>query len=200
MKKLRIFTDVKKEEVFLKEMAEQGWGLSNYSYWNIYTFKKIPAEKLNYRIDYQTFKKKADYLAYLTLFEDSGWRKISGSRWSGFQFFLPEEAKNQELDIFSDVASNNERSKRLYNQAIFWGALLIIYFFIFQPSFESISSWYLTPSIWAYSGLQLVGMILMETVFLLLQILPAAFFLVSAVYFLVSGMNVKKQLKKYEAG
>lgn len=200
MKKLRIFTDIKKEEKYLKKMAEKGWCLSNYSLWNVYTFDKTTPAPLNYRIDYQTFKKKADYLAYLTLFEDSGWQHISGTRWSGFQFFLPTNYKNQEFDIFSDVSSSNDRYKRLYNHAVMWGLLMLIYFLMLHPSFENISSWYLTPSIWEYSGLQLIGMIIMETFFLIIMIMPMMFFLLSTVYFTITGTKTKKHIKKYETG
>lgn len=200
MKKLRIFTDIKKEEKYLNKMAEKGWCLSNYSLWNVYTFDKTTPAPLNYRIDYQTFKKKADYLAYLTLFEDSGWQHISGTRWSGFQFFLPTNYKNQEFDIFSDVNSSNDRYKRLYNHAVMWGLLMLIYFLMLHPSFENISSWYLTPSIWEYSGLQLIGMIIMETFFLIIMIMPMMFFLLSTVYFTITGTKTKKHIKKYETG
>ncbi|ALS02390.1 hypothetical protein ATZ33_13635 [Enterococcus silesiacus] len=200
MKKLKLFIDIKKEEQYLKEMAEQGWALVKYSIWGIYTFEKIAPKTLNYRIDYQTFKKKADYVAYLTLFEDGGWQQISGTKNSGFQFFSPLNSKNQELDIFSDTSSSNERYKRLYDQAIIWATLMILYFFMLQPSFENISSWYLTSSIWAYTGLQLFGMIIMQTFFLIIQIMPMMFFIFGAVYFTIMGTKTKKLIKKYETG
>ncbi|MGM0219036.1 DUF2812 domain-containing protein [Enterococcus sp. AZ126] len=200
MKKVRMFVDLKKEEQYLKKMAEQGWGLVKYSSWNVYTFEKITPKTLNYRIDYQIFKKKADYIAYLTLFEDSGWQHISGTKSSGFQFFAPLNSKNQDLDIFSDASSSNERYKRLYDQAIMWAALMILYFMILQPSFKNISSWYLTPSIWAYTGPQLFGMIIMQTFFLIIQIMPMMFFMFVAVYFTIMGIKTKKLIKKYETG
>ncbi|MGX7149797.1 DUF2812 domain-containing protein [Enterococcus ureasiticus] len=200
MKKIRMFVDMKKEELYLHEMAEQGWGLIKYSTWGIYTFEKIIPKNLNYRIDYQIFKKKADYLAYLTLFEDSGWQHISGTKSSGFQFFTPLNSKNQDLDIFSDTSSSNERYKRLYDQAILWATLMFLYFFMLQPSFEKISSWYLTSSIWEYTGLQLFGMIVMQTFFLIIQIMPVMFFMFGAVYFTIMGTKTKKLIKKYEAG
>lgn len=200
MKKLKLFIDIKKEEQYLKEMAEQGWALVKYNVWGIYTFEKIAPKTLNYRIDYQTFKKKADYIAYLTLFEDSGWQHISGTKSSGFQFFVPLNSNNQDLDIFSDASSSNERYKRLYDQAILWATLMILYFFLLHPSFENISSWYLTSSIWAYTGFQLFGMILVQTFFLSLQIMPMMFFMFGAVYFTIMGTKTKKLIKKYETG
>lgn len=192
MKKFKLFIDMKKEEQYLKEMAEKGWGLVKYSAYNRYTFEKIHPESLSYRIDYQMFKKKGDYTDYLTLFEDSGWKHISGSQSSGFHFFLPENDNNQELDIFSDSQSSRARYKRLYNQATIWLALMIVYFILLQPSFENISSWYLAPTIWEYSGLQLVGMIVMQTFFVLIQLLPMLFFMASAIIYALIGTKAKK--------
>ncbi|MEG0705118.1 MAG: DUF2812 domain-containing protein [Carnobacterium sp.] len=192
MKKFKLFIDMKKEEQYLKEMAEKGWGLVKYSAYNRYTFEKIHPESLSYRIDYQMFKKKGDYTDYLTLFEDSGWKHISGSQSSGFHFFLPENDNNQDLDIFSDSQSSRARYKRLYNQATIWLALMIVYFILLQPSFENISSWYLAPTIWEYSGLQLVGMIVMQTFFVLIQLLPMLFFMASAIIYALIGTKAKK--------
>ncbi|MEG0544010.1 MAG: DUF2812 domain-containing protein [Carnobacterium sp.] len=192
MKKFKLFIDMKKEEQYLKEMAEKGWGLVKYSAYNRYTFEKIHPESLSYRIDYQMFKKKGDYTDYLTLFEDSGWKHISGSQSSGFHFFLPENDNNQDLDIFSDSQSSRARYKRLYNQATLWVALMIVYFILLQPSFENISSWYLAPTIWEYSGLQLVGMIVMQTFFVLIQLLPMLFFMASAIIYALIGTKAKK--------
>lgn len=192
MKKFKLFIDMKKEEQYLKEMAEKGWGLVKYSAYNRYTFEKIHPESLSYRIDYQMFKKKGDYTDYLTLFEDSGWKHISGSQSSGFHFFLPENDNNQDLDIFSDNQSSRARYKRLYNQATIWLALMVVYFILLQPSFENISSWYLAPTIWEYSGLQLVGMIVMQTFFVLIQLFPMLFFMASAIIYALIGTKAKK--------
>ncbi|WP_317944871.1 DUF2812 domain-containing protein [Carnobacterium maltaromaticum] len=192
MKKFKLFIDMKKEEQYLKEMAEKGWGLVKYSAYNRYTFEKIHPESLSYRIDYQMFKKKGDYTDYLTLFEDSGWKHISGSQSSGFHFFLPENDNTQDLDIFSDSQSSRARYKRLYNQATIWLALMIVYFILLQPSFENISSWYLAPTIWEYSGLQLVGMIVMQTFFVLIQLFPMLFFMASAIIYALIGTKAKK--------
>ncbi|MEI5993124.1 DUF2812 domain-containing protein [Candidatus Enterococcus mansonii] len=195
MKKRRIFVDIREEESYLEEMARKGWGLVKYSSLCVYTFEKITPKTLNYRIDYQTFKKKSDYINYLTLFEDSGWRHISGNKGSGFHFFLPENNQNATQDIFSDLDSGNDRYKRLYMQSVIWGALMIFYFMLFQPSFKNISSWYLTPTLWEYHGLQLFGMIAMETAFVSIQVLPMLFFMACAIYYGAIGIRAKNILK-----
>lgn len=192
MKKFKLFIDMKKEEQYLKEMAEQGWGLVKYSSNNVYTFEKINPKSLSYRIDYHMFKKKGDYTDYLILFEDSGWKHVSGRQGSGFHYFLPVNDNNQELDIFSDSQSSRERYRRLYNQSLIWVALMIVYFILLQPSFENISSWYLAPTIWEYSGLQLVGMIVMQTFYVSIQLLPMLFFMASAIIYALIGTKAKK--------
>jgi hypothetical protein len=193
MKKFRVFIDMEKEEQYLKQLAEQGWGLVKYSSLNIYTFEKITPQTLNYKIDYRDFKNKAAYSEYLTLFEDSGWRHISGSKNSGIHIFLPLDSQAQAMDIFSDNTSRNERYKHLYNHALSYGTLMLIYLVLFQSSWPS---WYLQESLWSsYSGLQLVGMIVMETFFLFIQAMPLLFFLAAAIYYVIVGMNAQKYLK-----
>lgn len=196
MKKLRVFIDMKQEENYLNKMAEQGWAVVDYSLWHVYTFEKISPKPLNYRIDFQTFKKKKDYIDYLTLFEDSGWQPISSRKNSGFHFFLPQKNTSQNSEIFSDTISSNERYKRLYNHATFWGILTIFYLFLLQPSFKNIASWYLAPTIWTFKGLQLFGMIFMQTFFVLLQLLPMIFFLVLTIYYVMIGTQSKKLFQK----
>lgn len=192
MKKIRFIIDFKKEEDYLRDMAKQGWEMVHYNFCKMYTFEKIRPEARNYRIDYQTFKKKADYMAYLTLFEDSGWQHVSGNRGSGVHFFLAKNGMDLDSDIFSDDSSRNERHKRLYSQAMVMGVLTMIYLLILQPSFKGITSWYLTPSIWDYSGPQLVGMVIMQTFFLVLPFIPLLFLAISALYNLMVGTKVKR--------
>ncbi|TLG71809.1 DUF2812 domain-containing protein [Culicoidibacter larvae] len=198
MKKFRIFVDMKKEEQYLNQMAAQGWGMVKYNMFSVYTFEKITPETRNYRIDYHEFNKRADYYAYLTLFEDSGWKHAGGSRYSGMQFFLPANEQNQELDIFSDAESSKERYKRLYEQASLWGLLMIIYFVLFQTGvLGSINSWYLTPDLWSsYSGMQLVGIVIIQTFFAALRVLPFVVFFGCAIYNLVVAHKVKKLMNE----
>lgn len=132
MKKFSLFVDMEKEEQYLNEMAKQGWHLDKYSVFNVYTFVKEAPQVSNYKIDYQLFRKKSDYINFLTLFADSGWRHISGSQNSDYQFFLPDSSQNQSAEIFSDGNSSNQRYKRLYRQAVTWGTLMFFYFFCYS--------------------------------------------------------------------
>jgi len=195
MKKFRIIVDMTQEEQYLKGMAEQGWGLVNYTVSNVYTFETITPKAKKYKIDYRIFKKKNDYLEYLILFEDSGWKHISGKKESGFHFFLPKENQNQDLDIFSSVSSSNDRYKRLYSHATAFGLLMLTYFIILKPTFE-LPTWYLDPSLWEYKGIQLFGIIVVQTFFLVLKTLPQVFFLVGTFYYAFIVSKVKTIMKK----
>jgi len=196
MKKFRVFIDMEKEEQYLKSMSENGWGLVSYNSFNFYTFEKIDQQSLNYRIDYQLFKNKADFNTYLTLFEDSGWRHISGNKSSGFHFFLPKEHVSQEQTIFSDSTSSNERYKHLYTQSALLSTLMIFYLILLKPSFNDLPRWYLTPMTWEHSGLQLLGIILVETFFVFIRIIPFLFILIYASYYAIVGTKAKRFLKK----
>ncbi|MBP2099573.1 DUF2812 domain-containing protein [Enterococcus rivorum] len=193
MKKFRVFVDMEKEENYLKEMSEKGWRLAKYNSWNIYTFEKSTPTSSNYKIDYQTFRNKTSYVDYLTLFEDSGWSHISGSQNSGFHFFLPKN--NQNLNIFSDIKSSNERYKRLYQQATFYSVLFIINLFILKLNFSDIPSWYLASPAWEQSGLQIIGQVLVKTFFVVLRVAPPLFLLLCSLYYIKIGTRAKKILK-----
>lgn len=197
MIKFRVFVDMKKEEQYLNEMAAKGWGLVKYNMFSVYTFKKITPETRNYRIDYQTFKRNADFIDYVTLFEDSGWQHVSGTKNSGVQFFLPKDSDMQAEDIFSDATSSKRRYKRMYEQAMFWVTLMVVYFVIFKDSLASLPNWYLAPSLFAqYSGMQLFAMIIMETLFAIIQILPMGIFVGIMIYYAVVSVKLKKLMKE----
>lgn len=191
MKKFRTIIDMNKEEQFLNDMARKGWSLAKYSSFNIYTFKRTEPCNSNYRIDFREFKNKADYLSYQTLFEDSGWIKVSGNQYSGYQFFLPGKG-DQDADIFSDSITREARYKRLYAYAMRWAFLVVLYIMLISPSLKSIPSWYLAPSLWVYSELQLIGMITMETFFLIIQLAPILFMSSLVVYYAFIGYRAKR--------
>ena len=112
MKKFKIFWNFQEEEKWLADMARKGHILKSYSAFGIYTFVKEVPQELNYKIDYKMFQKKADYISYLTLFEDAGWKHVWGSRYSGNHYFLPENGET-DTEIFSDDESAYKRYQTL---------------------------------------------------------------------------------------
>ncbi len=175
MKKFKFFSDFEKEEQFLNDMAKKGYRLERYNSFGVYTFRQAKPQALNYRIDYRTFSRKAQFEEYLTLFQDAGWEHVCGTRHSGSQYFLPNPDKAQTDDIFSDRESKSERYKRFASQCFSSLTLMIVYFFILSPkywSFFDVRSWYFSDGLWEMSGPMFWKAFLFETPFVILRIIP----------------------------
>jgi len=169
MKKFRIFINFQKEEKWLEQMALQGWLLKKQNI--IYTFTPAPPQQANIKIDYRIFTKNQDFIDYITLFEDSGWKHISGTKMSGNQYFIQLNDNNE--DIFSDSMSRAGRYKRAANMMLF-GAILflpLIIVAIQQGTFFRLDMFvnpkvlYFTPGLWESSGFDFWRAFLFETPF-----------------------------------
>ncbi|MDR1089371.1 MAG: DUF2812 domain-containing protein [Coriobacteriales bacterium] len=166
------FIDVEKEEAWLSDMSVKGWyfrhrGLLGYSF--------FPGAhgRYHYQIDYRDFKTRDDYLDYLALLQDAGWIHVDGTRWSGTQYFTPEN-RDATKQLFSDNASKAARYRRL---SAAWAMILIICVpllvsaiaqgaFTFSALFNP-EQFYYTPGIWEKEGLDFLGALLFETPFAL---------------------------------
>lgn len=168
---LKIFINFTKEEKWLNEMSQKGYELTNTSFG--YTFTNIKPEGNTYKIDYRTFKSKKDFIDYCTMFEDAGWKHISGTKSSGKQYFK-KISENSNDDIFSDNISRAARYKRASN---IWLSLAIIYFVMLTSlaitgvvnvnAFINPKDLYFTPGLWESTGLTFVLKFLFETPFAL---------------------------------
>ncbi len=198
MRKLRFFTDFDKEEAWLKTMAEQGWLLVGTSFG--YEFVPAAAQELTYRVDYRTFRKKGDFADYVSLFEDGGWHHVSGSFWSGTQYFVrlrPDVAD----DIFSDDASKAARYRRTSG---LWLTLFLCYAaLLFTSSMNngvhdvSFLHWqdlYYTPGLWEKTGLEFWRAFLFETPFALGRGLSGS------VMVIVTGVFAYQAIRTFLAG
>lgn len=173
MKKFRIFLRFDKEEKWLEQMAGQGWLLSKKALF--YSFRKIEPEAKTIRIDYREINSANDFRDYCTLFEDSGWKHIAGTRSSGTQYFLKID-ENSTDDIFSDTFSQAGRYKRLSNMWLSC-AVIFIPFLMSMISggwvnFNQLSApkeWYLTPGLWKMEGISFWWAFLFETPFALMR-------------------------------
>ncbi|MDD7793574.1 DUF2812 domain-containing protein [Clostridium sp. 'White wine YQ'] len=169
MKKIKFFIDYDKEEKWLNDMAKKGYELEDVIF--TYKFRKVKPENAIIRIDFRKFKNQEDFIDYSTLFEDSGWKHIAGSKFYGAQYFKKVSENSQE-DIFSDAMSKAGKYKRLSNM---WASLAIAYlpFLGFLISFRSINVnammnpklLYLTPGLWEMSGFNFWRHFLFETPF-----------------------------------
>jgi len=173
MKKINFFVDFKKEEKWLEHMAAQGWQLRKQEIF--YTFEPIPTEHANIKIDYRIFKSQQDFLEYRSLFEDSGWQHISGTKYSGNQYFKQIGDCSHD-DIFSDDTSRAGRYKRLSNMML---SMLIIFIPLVATSFMQGTlglqafinprELYLTSGLWELSGSAFWRAFLFETPFALMR-------------------------------
>ncbi|MCL2633704.1 MAG: DUF2812 domain-containing protein [Oscillospiraceae bacterium] len=131
MNKFKSFLDFSKEEKWLEEMAEKGWQLKGASL--TYKFESAPSEQVKIRIDFRDFKSNQDFNDYKTLFEDSGWKHIVGSKDSGTQYFMKTNPDADD-EIFSDTASRAGRYKRSYER---WIMLAMCFMPLFVVSVSS---------------------------------------------------------------
>lgn len=167
MKKFRIFLSLKKEEEWINSIQEEGYRLvSVSSVVPIYTFEKlasketfIPYVRLDFR---EKSMGKVKYEDYVTLFSDSGWKLIKGSRFGGAQYFQ-QEYPDVTRDIFSDTDSQESVKKRYVKYGYTYGTLFLLYFFIFFSSNSwnldkilNFKSWYFTQGLWEMEGMCVV--------------------------------------------
>ena len=154
-------------------MAKKGYKLESVGFGYKFTFAKV--ENNTIRIDDRVFKNKGDFIDYCTLFEDSGWKHIVGSRYSGAQYFEKVD-ENSEDDIFSDSTSKAGKYKRVANR---WIALVVCYLTLTlsfisngQINVKSILNpklLYYTPGLWERTGVPFWGGLLFETPFVILR-------------------------------
>ncbi|MBU3204392.1 DUF2812 domain-containing protein [Clostridium algidicarnis] len=169
MRKFKFFINYDKEEKWLNDMAKKGYELETASFGYKFSFTKPQNTKI--RIDYRIFKNKEDFMDYSALFEDSGWKHISGNKSCGAQYFKKIN-ENGDEDIFSDDMSKAARYKRLSDM---WIGLAVVYLPIsialaFQKSIDIKSILnpkllYYTPGLWEMSGISFWRRFLFETPF-----------------------------------
>lgn len=173
MNKFKFFADFDKEEKWLGKMAEQGYQLKSVSF--CYNFHSTQPERSIFKIDYRTFKNDQDFLDYCTLFEDSGWQHIAGTKQSGSQYFKKTSSEGDE-DIFSDLFSRAGRYKRLSDMwlslSIAWLPFLVIMLtsdWLKIDGFLNPKTLYFTPGLWEMEGFNFWRHFLFETPFALLR-------------------------------
>ena len=199
MKKFRIFLSLKKEEEWINSIQEEGYRLvSVSSVVPIYTFEKlasketfIPYVRLDFR---EKSMGKVKYEDYVTLFSDSGWKLIKGSRSGGAQYFQ-QEYPDVTRDIFSDTDSQESVKKRYVKYGYTYGTLVFLSFFIFFSSNSwnldtrlNFKSWSFTHCVCEMEGMWFWKAFIFETPFVLLRVLPLFFFLFLCIYYILRSL------------
>lgn len=185
MTKYKCFFDFGKEEAWLADLSRQGYKLT-YAQNGCYKFDYIGNSypDLVFKVDYRTFHKKEDFLNYCTMFEDSGWLHIAGSRHSGSQYFV-KLRPDATGDIFSDNLSRAGRYKRLSSMwlglACTFTAIMISLSFSLHVNFSEL---YLTPGLWEMKGWHFVTAFLFETPFALFRLAPLIIYPLIILYYL----------------
>lgn len=197
MKKFRIFLSLKKEEEWINSIQEEGYKLvSVNSVVPMYTFEKLSTKEMfipYVRLDFrEKSMKKTNYEDYVTLFSDSGWKLIKGSRSGGAQYFQ-QKRPDVSRGIFSDKDSQESAKRRYVKYGYSCGFLFLLcsYSFSRNTSWTQIinfKSWYLTPNIWNLKGGSFWYAFLFETPFALLRVLPLFFFLFLGIYYLIRSL------------
>src|SRR5690625_4174860 len=107
--KMKFFRDFDKEEAWLNRMAADGLLLTKAGL--RYQFEPVAPGSAVVRVDYQPSMPQSDFDDYVTLFADSGWHHLDGSRLGGPQYFA-STSTNANTEIFSDEASKAQRYRR----------------------------------------------------------------------------------------
>lgn len=104
-----------KEEVWLREMAHQGYHLEKVELFGVYHFRVGEPKDVVYRLDYRSHSQK-DKNIYLQLFTDSGWEHVV--EMSGWYYFRKEVIPGEDPQIFTDNASKAEKYLRLMSYLV----------------------------------------------------------------------------------
>ncbi|EHI68703.1 DUF2812 domain-containing protein [Streptococcus ictaluri] len=115
MKKIHFFAyDLEKEEAWINRIQSKGYVLEKVGiFLPLYTFKRSKeSEERLVRLDYRKFKDYETYEDYQSLFEDCGWKHLSGSLTSGVHYFQRVDPQATS-DIFSDLSSTLETKERV---------------------------------------------------------------------------------------
>lgn len=196
MHKFKFFIDFEKEEKWLEQMASDGYHLQNTFLG--YRFKRGEPEAATIKIDFRKFRRKEDFIDYCTMFEDSGWKHLAGTKNSGIQYFkrIDDTAGN---GIFSDNHSKASRYKRyatmFFELAISYLPLLIIFYLtdiIDLNVFVNLKELYFTPGLWDKTGTSFWFSFLFETPFALMRGFAWSFIPLAMILYLFFGYKSNK--------
>jgi len=204
MRTFKCFLNFDKEEKWLHEMAMKGYELFSVGFG--YDFREGAPENSIIRIDYRTFSRKSDYIDYCTLFEDSGWKHVAGSRNTGAQYFK-KVGESATEDIFSDEGSKAGRYKRLADMWLVLGVVYLPLFVSFVTNgsihieaFSNPKMLYYTPQLWEMTGSAFWSHFLFETPFALMRGFAWLVFPVLIIVYFVFAIKAMRLYKKSQRG
>lgn len=111
-KVFKLYWDKDKEEIWLNEMCNEGWALSDF-FLGLYTFKKCEKGEYTYRIDLmddvESTQKSRDYIKFV---EDTGAEYVTS--WFRWVFFR-KKASDGEFILYTDIDSKITNYKSIRN-------------------------------------------------------------------------------------
>ncbi|RSK28830.1 DUF2812 domain-containing protein [Bacillus sp. HMF5848] len=112
------------EEIWLQQMAQQGWGLRDYNV-GFYTFEKIEPTNYVYKLDFKQTRNN-DMEEYLSIFSDAGWEHVA--QFGGWHYFRTKAEGATTPEIYSDRATKAQRYKFIANIVMALLAILLVFF------------------------------------------------------------------------
>ena len=114
------YWNFEKEEIWINDMAEQGWSLVKYT-WCRYVFEQTPKGKYAYRLELLEHapgsRESRDYLRFM---EDAGVEVVSTyMRWVYFR----KESSDGPFDIYTDADSKIKHYGRVKSLVLFFAIL-----------------------------------------------------------------------------
>ncbi|MFP7494571.1 DUF2812 domain-containing protein [Terribacillus saccharophilus] len=197
MYKVKFFIDFDKEEQWLEKMAREGYHLDK-AYLGYHFKRGKKSEEATIRIDFRTFKRKEDFIDYCTMFEDSGWKHLSGTKSTGVQYFKKID-ENAGDEIFSDRDSKAMKYKRcadtFFSMAISFLPILVAFYVTDIVDFQAMinpKELYFTPGLWEKTGTSFWFSFLFETPFALMRGFAWSFIPIMILLYLVFGYKSNK--------
>jgi len=112
-----------KEEVWLSNMAREGWHLKDLGLPGNYTFESGKPREDRYRMDFIIDRK--NYQNYLQLFEDAGWEHLG--ELGGWQYFRTRADGKDVPEIYTDKDSKVQKYQRLFTYLTIFFPVLFIF-------------------------------------------------------------------------
>ena len=174
--KLKFFRNFDKEEAWLNRMAAEGWLLTKAGL--RYRFESAMPGAAVVRVDYQPQMPQSDFDDYVSLFQDSGWRHLHGSRLGGPQYFASTgTGPDAEADSGSEIFSDDDSKAQRYRRSLLAHGGVLLMFLVFSLSLWPLDllsvpprEWYLTEGLWDMQGLEFLGAFLFETIFVIFRV------------------------------
>lgn len=118
----KLYFDKDKEETWLNEMAQNGWGMKSF-FMGRYTFEPIEPGEYIYRIDLlpSNQQKKEDFFAFLR--EEMEVEIVQ--EW-GVWFFCRRKAEQGHFELYSDADSRANHYRRIARTFMFFSAMELV--------------------------------------------------------------------------